>query len=159
LGIVFLIIDNVNRNKAKAAQNWTKVGGVVRAVQIREHVSSDTDDVSATMYEPVVEYEYSLGGQTYTGRRIAFGAIEFDQRTAQTMAEKYQAGAPVTVSVNPANPNESVLEVKARSSSLFLVLGIVFLVIGLGGCCIALIASLVMVRDTSSSLLLLAGQL
>jgi len=50
---------------------------------------------------------------------------------AQAITDKYLAGTPVNVHYNPNKPEESVLEVVSRSSKAFLILGLIFIGLGL----------------------------
>jgi hypothetical protein len=136
LGALFLFLTLRARQKAKTSQGWPVAQGKVLAVDIQEHSSYDEDDHSTSAtYEPVVQYQYSAGGREYTNKRIAFGANSFDRSTAQKKAGQYAAGMAVSVHYNPNKPEESVLETSAGGSTVFMVVGIVFAVIGLMGCC------------------------
>ena len=135
LGIVFLVIALVSRQKAQASQSWPTAAAKVLASEVKQHVSPDSDQQTQSSYEPVVEYSYSVGQQTYTSRRIAYGANSFGLGQAQTMIARYPVGSAVTAHYNPANPAEAVLETKAAGATLFLILGIVFLALcALSGC-------------------------
>ena len=135
LGIVFLVVALVSRQKAQASQSWPTAAARVLASEVREHVRYDSDNQSQFSYEPVVEYSYTVGQQTYSSRRIAYGANSFGRGQAQKMIERYPVGSAVTARYNPANPAEAVLETKAAGAALFLILGIVFLALGvLSGC-------------------------
>jgi len=136
LGAIFLIVGIRSRNKAKASLQWPVAQGVVLSSTVIEHQDYDEDDHRTSIsYEPVVQYRYSVGGQDFSGNKLAFGANRFDSGRAQGMANQYPAGATVNVHYNPNNPGEAVIETKAAGGTLFLIIGIVFLVIGLAGCC------------------------
>jgi len=135
LGIVFLAVALVSRQKAQTSQRWHTAAARVLASEVKEHVRHDSDNQTQFSYEPVVEYNYAVGGQTYTSRRIAYGANSFGRGQAQKMIEQYQVGSTVTARYNPANPAEAVLESKAAGATLFLILGIVFLALcAVSGC-------------------------
>jgi hypothetical protein len=113
----------------------------VLASEVKEHVRHDSDNQTQFSYEPAVEYNYAVGGQTYTSRRIAYGANSFGRDQAQKMIERYPVGSVVTAHYDPANPTEAVLETQAAGSTLFLVLGSVFLALcALSGCLTAILA-------------------
>ena len=137
LGAIFLVIALVSRQKAQTSQSWPTAAGTVLAAELKEHVSHDYDDTPSTRYsfEPVVEYSYAVGAQTFTSRRIGYGANRFSRSQAQKTVERYPVGSAVTVHYNPTNPTEAVLETQASGSMLFLILGIIFLALCLmSGC-------------------------
>lgn len=137
LGLAFLVIALVSRQKAQTSQRWPTAPGTVLSATLKEHVSHDHDDTPSThySYEPVVEYNYTVGGQTYSSRRIGYGANRFGRGQAAKILERYPVGSAVTVHYNPANPAEAVLETQAAGSTVFLILGIVFMALCLlSGC-------------------------
>ncbi len=135
VGVLLVIIALMQRNKAKKAESWQTVSGQITASTITENRHRDSDGHTQINYQPLVQYTYEIDGLTYNGGRIAFGANSFDYNTAQGMAAKYPVGASVTVHYDPAQPGEAVLETKAAGSKVFLIIGIVFAVIGLLSCC------------------------
>jgi hypothetical protein len=61
-------------------------------------------------YYPVVRYSYTVGGTSYTSRRIAFGGAGCGSRSsAQETSNEYPVGTPVTVYYDPASAGESAL--------------------------------------------------
>ena len=135
LGIVFLVVALVSRQKAQASQSWPTAATRVLASEVKERVSHDSDNQTQLYYEPEVEYSCTVGQQTYTSRRIAYGANSFGRGQAQKMVGQYQVGSTVTARYNPANPAEAVLEIKAAGATVFLILGIVFLALcAVSGC-------------------------
>jgi hypothetical protein len=140
LGALFLFLTWRGKQKAKTSQGWPTAQGTVLSVEIKEHSSIDEEDhPSSVTYEPVVQYQYTVSGQQYNNKRIAFGATSFDRSTAQKKASQYAVGMAVTVHYDPNKPSESVLETSAGGSTVFMVVGILFAVIGLMGCCGAVV--------------------
>lgn len=132
LGLVFLIINNLNRKKAHKALAWPVASGTVTKTDIKEHTSVDDEDgITSTTYEPVVEYTYQVMGQPYTSRRIAYGASQFDKNTARQKVEQYPQGKTLEVRYNPDKPAEAVLETAVAGGKVFQVVGFLFLAIGL----------------------------
>jgi hypothetical protein len=79
-----------------------------------------------TKYRPDVEYEYSVGGETYIGNRLNFSGAAGGRGPANEKADAYPEGSRVIVHYNPNSPSDSVLEPGATGSSVAL------LCIGLG---------------------------
>ncbi len=132
IGVVFLVVALKNRKKAQESLAWPTTSGVVQStdMQVHRHYDLDNRRTSYT-YEPVVEYTYSLMGQGYSSKKIAFGATGFNQRKAQEILARYPQGATVTVHYNPQNPGEAVLETTAKGGVAFIIAAVAFIVIGL----------------------------
>ena len=136
LGALFLFLTWRGKKKAETSQGWPTAQGTVLSVGVQEHSSfDDGENTSSVNYEPVVQYQYAVSGQQYSNKRIAFGANSFDHSTAQKKAGQYAAGMAVMVHYDPAKPADSVLETTAGGSTVFMIVGILFAVIGLMGCC------------------------
>jgi hypothetical protein len=58
---------------------------------------------------PLVEYEFSVAGQTWRGNRISIGEDSGGANTEATL-QRYPIGAVVSVYYDPADPKKSVLE-------------------------------------------------
>jgi len=130
---IFLILRS-KRDKAKAAQslNWPSAVGKVLESRMIESTSTDSDGDSSTTYRPHVQYEYEVMGTSYTGDKIKVGMVVSTsavKKVQETLA-RYPVGSAVKVYYDPNNPADSVLEQKA-SSNLTLILGIIFLGVGL----------------------------
>jgi len=130
LGIIFLIINTINRKKAQKTLSWPVVNGAIMKSEIMEHASEDEDGLTTTTYEPVVEYTYQVMGQSHTSRRIAYGANRFDRRTATRMVEQYPQGGTVKVHFDSNKPAESVLETAVAGGKVFQIVGYIFLAVG-----------------------------
>jgi len=138
IGVIFLVIMFTTRKKAEAAKSWPTAQGTVLSSELSIHQDYDSDDhSSSTSYQPVVQYSYSVMGNQYTGSKIAFGANQFDRNTAQNMVNRYIAGNPVSVYYDPNDPAKAVLETQAAGSKVFMIVGIIFAVIGLMSCCLS----------------------
>lgn len=55
-------------------------------------------------------YEYTVGGQRYTGDRYAIPAKAFTSEEADAMATKYRVGRSITVYHNPGNPADVAVD-------------------------------------------------
>ena len=139
LGVIFLIVGLVAMKRAKAAQSWPSMPGTVARTEVVQHEDSDSEGNTSVTYEPVVEYNYSVMGQPFTGKRIAFGTNRYDYKKAQEIVTRYPAGSRVNVYYNPDKPKDAVLETVAAGGKLLTILGAVMSVIGV----VALIAALI----------------
>jgi len=123
IGAIFLVVGLVAAKRAKAAQSWPVIPGTVLSSQVVEHESTDSEGSSSISYEPRVEYQYIVMGQSYTARRVAFGANSFDYKKASEIAARYPVGAQVSVHYNPDKVSDATLETGAVSTKLFTKLG------------------------------------
>lgn len=62
------------------------------------------------VYRFRVQYEYTVDGNSYVSDRITFDDVEDSRKNAESLASKYPYGKSISLSYNPNNPDESVLE-------------------------------------------------
>ncbi|RCK72143.1 MAG: hypothetical protein ANABAC_2124 [Anaerolineae bacterium] len=144
LGVWLVITSRKERQKAAASQNWPSVPAQINLAEVRERSSLDDEgDVRRTYYAHV-EYSYQVGGVTYQGDKIAFGARKEYSSPKKPREEiaRYPVGAQVRVYYNPENPKEAVLEHHVVGGNFMLIFGILALLIALCSLCV-LIGSLI----------------
>jgi hypothetical protein len=127
-GLMLLAFAKASGEQAARAKRWSKVAG--RVVSSRAEGRDPATDVARTtklVYEPVVEYAYTVAGRDYRGSRLAFGAtVAGTQTWAEGKAAAFPEGKEVTVHYDPANPAESVLSPRAAFAWGNLVFALVF---------------------------------
>lgn len=131
-GILLILFSRKSKKKTGASQNWPGIPGMVYVSEVRESASTDDDGHTRIAYYPHIEYSYSIIGQTYTSKQIAFGGVQGfnNPGQAQTTVGKYKVNSPVQVFYNPENPAEAVLErVAGGGAKTAQVIGIILLVI------------------------------
>ena len=140
LGIGLLFFGLRDRKKAKAAEAWPTVNGVIVSSRLDQNTRTGRRDgrtYTQITYAPVIEYTYEVSGKTYQGNHIFPGAtMSYDLGTAQNIVNRYQPGSRATVHYDSGNPVEAVLEIKAKGGNLFVIIGGVFAVMGVIGFCI-----------------------
>lgn len=153
-GLLFLIFGGIGafllyrayktRQQADASQGWPSVQGQVVDTHVDHSARSDADGDMVDSYNPMVNFTYQVGGNTYHGDKVSYSPQRsFDSEAkAQAALQRYPVGGSVTVYYNPANPSESVLEKSAGGFAVSLVIGIVFILIALCTVCISLAAGL-----------------
>lgn len=111
-GIGLLVYSLNSKKKAGASMNWPAEPGIIIASEVRQGSSNDDDGNVKIYYYPYIEYTYFAGGQSHTGKQIAFGGIRAYNTPAQAEASlrKYPVNSSVMVYHNPANAQEAVLE-------------------------------------------------
>lgn len=100
----------------RKSHSWPTTTAAVtgRDVQQRARGTSDRRSYS---YNPVVEYEYTENGETYTGDRFAYPIDSYSfgsSEEARELAEEYETGSLVTVHVDPNRPSRSVLKTDGK---------------------------------------------
>lgn len=109
-GLILVIVSIRSKKKAKAAQAWPTMPGVILSSHVEEHVSRDSDGDRNTTYKPVAAYQYTIMGLVYTGSRIAFGANTFSRKKGESIIALYPVNQPVMVHYNPDKPMDAALE-------------------------------------------------
>jgi hypothetical protein len=92
------------RRKASAMQAWSSAPGSIVESELRSRKRS-----RRRIYYPHIVYQYTVMGQTYTGKRISPG-VDSGSSRARELVAKYPPGAPVTVYYDPQNPSDAALE-------------------------------------------------
>ena len=128
VGTALILFAVRNSRRAQASLAWPSVPGRITSSEVIT-ISGRNEDT----HTPRVHYEYTVGGRTYTGRRIAFGGIRsFSQNAAMLLVEKFKPGTQAEVFYDPAAPDDAVLERRTGSSSLLLwAPGVLFILVGL----------------------------
>jgi hypothetical protein len=103
--------------EANASKEWpTAPGKVVRSgvdVSVHRDRSRDRDrrHQETRSYSAAIEYEFQVNGEVFHGTRIAVMTEQFGSKGwAESTAKRFPAGSDVTVSYNPASPEQCVLE-------------------------------------------------
>lgn len=110
--------------------DWPTASGLITTFTSEERVNdtqmSLVGDVVPTVKEVVIIYTYQVGNEVYTNDKIHVDErLPNDQRLmdpeeADALAEKYPAGASVTVYYDPDDPRRSALQ-KDENRGLYLV--------------------------------------
>ena len=133
-GIIFLVIGLIFRGKVKKAQTWPVVSGIVESTEIKAHKTTTKQGRSSyrtsTSYEPVVNYTYTVNGQPYTGKRLAYSGFQGSEFSAREKLEQYPQGGSVQVHYNPKKPGDALLDVSMDAAKIYNILGLIFIVVG-----------------------------
>lgn len=129
LSIIMGILEIMKANRAR--KGWRSVRGTVTSSGVVSHKRYDSkENRTATSYEPVVHYQYSVDGNTYPGDRIGFGSGSYSKSKAEQIAGGYKQEAQVTVYYDPAHPDKAVLETKSKGGTTYVLLGLAMLAMG-----------------------------
>lgn len=94
--------------RAMITRHWTETPCLVLTSGIREEQFSENSPVT---WRPELEYRYAFGGEVYHGTKVrrVEGASPHKEKSEET-ASRFPAGLETTCWVNPAHPEEAVLE-------------------------------------------------
>lgn len=133
LGLVYTGLGTLRANVRRGA--FEPVRARVTASSLRQRSGSKT----TTTYAPQIEYEYTVGGVTYTSDSVYPGNISGsdDREKHATVVENHPTGATVEAFYDPDDPSTSFLVEEstlsggliALSSGLLLVLGGIFFIV------------------------------
>lgn len=106
MAVAAFAIAGVKFWQSRGARKWAQAPGRIlkSGIEARHHQFSG--EAETVRNEPAIEYEYSVGGETYRGGRVAFGSSD----GPEAILARYPAGKSVTVYYNPAHPRDCVLE-------------------------------------------------
>jgi hypothetical protein len=140
-----------SKKKAQVSQSWPSTPGQITDSHVSRSQSTDSDGDTTTSYTARVAYTYLVGGETYSGHNIAFGFSPSysSEAKAQADAARYPVGSQVPVYYNPDKPADAVLQRQASGSKVGVILGVVFIVVGV---CVACPVMGVTVANLLSSL-------
>jgi hypothetical protein len=112
VGIVVVMV--LKYREVRRAQLWLTTAGTVVTSTVASRILSPSDpgynpgDTNVTN-EPRVEYEYTVAGKKYRGRRIDLGE-KTSSYELESILDRYPLGMAVTVYYDPADPNTAVLD-------------------------------------------------
>ena len=100
--------------KAEVTRRWTPTPCRIVSARVGSERPTPNSNVA---YRAEVRYRYEFGGQTYTGERIrrVEGATGH-QDAALRRVQKFPTGMETTCWVNPASPQEAVLQHSSRAA-------------------------------------------
>ena len=107
----FVLADAVDDARADLdARDWTPVSGTIIASGVESYTEADGN----TTYCLRIEYEYDYENETYSGDMISHSLHSStydaaDCGSGRRNADGYPPGEPITVYVNPNDPNRAVL--------------------------------------------------
>ena len=130
-GAILLFINS--RRKPKAGEvnieDWATIGGQVTAARLGERQSDN-------MYEPIVEYVYTVNDVQYHGNKVFPGINTSSKKdTAQEILDHHPVNTYVPVRYNPQNPSESALEERPHPMNFIALAGWVLMGFGVCACC------------------------
>jgi len=129
-GVYYVAVHQPNQTVQEAEQ----IEGTIVSTDIE--VQSSTDTSSGGDFAPVVTYEYTVDGETYTSDRYSLvgGGLPTGVTRAEAgeHLEPYSAGQPIQVHVVPDDPTVSFVERGSTGGWIYALVGFFGLVGALG---------------------------
>lgn len=127
-GIFLLAWGGYEIKRAYESRNWPDTLGTIISSHISKQTTRDSKSRTRTSYTPRIQYQYQVGGQHYTCKRIEFGGESGGRRSkAKKVVDQYPSGKKVKVYYNPQDPKVAVLKAGFSWGAIFAFLaGIVF---------------------------------
>ncbi|GIS44474.1 MAG: hypothetical protein Ct9H90mP16_15440 [Candidatus Poseidoniales archaeon] len=110
---------------------WTPVDGVVIDSGVDVSHSTDSEGGDSTTYCLWVEYEYVFENRSYNGDMVSYSKDNSCSLGDSNADQDYPPGENITVYVNPENPDEAVLLSGWAGVDWFVLIFIVFPIVGL----------------------------
>ena len=110
---------------------WTPVDGVVTDSGVDVSHSTDSEGGDSTTYCLWVEYEYVFENRSYNGDMVSYSKDNSCSSSDSNADQDYPPGENITVYVNPENPDEAVLLSGWAGVDWFILVFIVFPIVGL----------------------------
>jgi len=115
VGIGVGIFGWLQLGKARASLSWPTADGVIMQSDVRRErrwVKTGKHRREKITYKADVDYIYTVNGQEYSADRISYGGTHSSSSrvTADQITSQYPRGKKVTVSYDPQDPGEAVLE-------------------------------------------------
>lgn len=134
IGVALLGWSGYTYTKASASESWPSTRGVVITSMVNK-TTKTSGTKTKWVYEPVLKYEYTVEGVTYTGDKIRFKVISLTyekEHKAKRSISAYPVGKTVDVFYNPGIPSDAVLKTGVGSSVFIgFFVGIALLVVGM----------------------------
>lgn len=143
IGIILIIIELYKINKINLIKKWPiiKDGGTVIDYSLETARSSYSYSVilysssyDVVVYRNRIAFSYKIDGQEYISHKISYYEPWFSNPIQAKIENKVlEKGNKVDIRVNPRNPHEAYVYNKPYNSYSRLIVGIVFIIIGIYG--------------------------
>jgi len=113
------------------AARWNAATCTILSARIAEQESRE-DGESRTLYRVDVRYSYEAGGMRHESTRYRFVDPYTDNRSAmQRTVDSFRAGSIVPCYIDPAHPEQAVLDRRLSPFNLIVLLPAAFVALGL----------------------------
>jgi hypothetical protein len=107
LGLFMAIRAFIDWRRGIDSHKWPSTTGLIVESQIRKYF---VPRIGSTSYSANVTYQYKVGREKHTSKRVYFGARFKEEGSALDLTYRYEDGRKVPVYYDPDKPQLSVLE-------------------------------------------------
>jgi Protein of unknown function (DUF3592) len=132
VGLVPIWLARRTFAKDRAISKWPRAPGTVTSATVRASSGRSKDPQGYyreyTVYQPVVQFTYTVDGRVLQGDRLARSVVS---STTRPDLSRYPAGQGVMVYYDPDDPSTGYLEVHRSTGAVFLTcFGALFVFVG-----------------------------
>jgi hypothetical protein len=109
VGIFFTVQGVLEWDRAATSASWPTVQGTVTRSEVTSHRSTHKGRTS-TSYHAHIEFDYEVDGRGLHGTRRSYKVLASSQSAANEAVAAYPIGRVVTVSYDPGDHEQAVLE-------------------------------------------------
>lgn len=108
--------------RKRIVPTWPGVVATVLYSQVASQTRTDAKGLARTVFVPVIEYEYDVGGEFYQAARLSFDdAAETSAGAAERIVAQYPVGAGIEVRYDPKDPFNATIDTGADRLNLPLI--------------------------------------
>jgi hypothetical protein len=97
--------------RGRVSPTWPSAVATVLYSQVASQTRTDAKGLNRTVFVPVIEYEYEVGGELYQAARLSFGdAAEASAAAAEHIVSRYPVGAGIEVRYDPKDPFNATID-------------------------------------------------
>ncbi len=125
IGLLGIIWCLVIISRSIDSERWPRIDCTILDSGVQQVVGEFQE------YRAIIRYSYTVNGVAYEGNTVRLGRSSIWKSAADTLAKRYPKGSVARLSIDPNNPQRSVL-VPGVSPSIYLLLVVFtgFLLIG-----------------------------
>jgi hypothetical protein len=102
--------------KAIQTNSWSATSGTIVSVEVKK----GTNSKGSTKFEPDISYSYTIGSEEYLSKKYSSTPARGTSTWAKEVISKYPINSVVTVSYNPKNTKDSVLDPGLQSDNYWM---------------------------------------
>ena len=103
------IIGSAGQQKSAAA-TYQPVQATVLSSKVSSHRTSNPGATgNITTYQPRIEFEYQVEGETYRSTRFAYMTSGYEKEDVEGIVKRYPVGSQCTAYVDPVYPQKAIL--------------------------------------------------
>ncbi|MCW5695145.1 MAG: DUF3592 domain-containing protein [Bauldia sp.] len=112
-------------HRGRVVPSWPGAVATVLYSQVASQTRTDAKGLARTVFVPVIEYEYEVGGELYQAARLSFDdAAETSAAAAERIVAQYPVGAGIEIRYDPKDPFNATIDGGGERLNLSLIAAI-----------------------------------